>query len=349
MDRYSILDQDSSAGGPKTTLPKDNQSQPSPPETSPDPLHFPGDDGGRSLTEMAQRDLGAALQLLAERAQYITGASGAAIALRQGEHMVCRASAGTAAPELGAHLQVNSGLSGESVRLRRILRCDDAETDPRVNRESCRALGIASVVVMPLVREDEVNGVFELLSDRTSAFEERDLTALERLGEMIQTAVEHAQAAERAPKEIAGKENKPSVPPVAAELAAQLAAQTKIEPAAAKVSPAPATTTEVPPAAVAAGERPVTKESEPKVLLGEPGNIGKCASCGFPVSAGRAFCLDCEKARASDEAAPRPVPAFLSQLAAGEARKGWLSRHSYFIATLLVAAITVLALLWRRW
>src|SRR5580658_7999439 len=46
---------------------------------------FPGEDVGHSMAEMAQRDLDAALQLLADRAQYITGAGGAAIALRLGE------------------------------------------------------------------------------------------------------------------------------------------------------------------------------------------------------------------------------------------------------------------------
>ena len=58
----------------------------------PGPL-FPGKNGGRSLAEMAYSDLDAALQLLAERAQYITGANGAAIALRRGQHndMLCRA------------------------------------------------------------------------------------------------------------------------------------------------------------------------------------------------------------------------------------------------------------------
>jgi len=33
---------------------------------------FPGEDGGHSMAEIAQRDLDAALQLLADRAQYIT-------------------------------------------------------------------------------------------------------------------------------------------------------------------------------------------------------------------------------------------------------------------------------------
>jgi hypothetical protein len=155
-------------------------------------MRFPGEDGGKSLAEMAQRDLVATLQLLAERAQYITGATGSAIALRDGALMVCRASAGTSAPGVGAQLQVNSGLSGESVRTRQTLRCDDAATDPRVNRESCEALGIASVVVMPLVQGDEVIGVFELFSDKANVFDGRDITALERMGAMVFTALEQA-------------------------------------------------------------------------------------------------------------------------------------------------------------
>ena len=111
-------------------------------------VRFPGEDGGRSLAEMARRDLDAALQLLADRAQYITGSNGAAIALRRNgkNDMLCRASSGSNAPELGALLSTEFGLSGESVRTRQPLRCDDAERDARVNREVCRELGIASVV-----------------------------------------------------------------------------------------------------------------------------------------------------------------------------------------------------------
>ena len=157
-------------------------------------VKFPGEDGGRSLGKMAERDLDAALQLLAERAQYITGATGAAIALRDGEEMVCRASAGGSAPEIGARLQMNSGLSGESIQTRQLLRCDDAQTDGRVNKESCEALGIASVIVMPMVDGGEVIGVFELFSDRAYAFEDRDITALERMGAMVRTAIEQVEA-----------------------------------------------------------------------------------------------------------------------------------------------------------
>lgn len=195
MDPRSITDQDQgkvasspgAAGGVRTGA--------AAAEATNSDVCFSAEDGGKSLAEMAQRDLTATLQLLAERAQYITGATGAAIALRDEDEMVCRASSGPSAPEVGAQLQVNSGLSGESVRTRQTLRCDDAYTDARVNRESCEALGIRSVVVMPLLRGEEVIGVFELFSDKANVFETRDLVALERMGAMVHTALEHSTAA----------------------------------------------------------------------------------------------------------------------------------------------------------
>lgn len=157
-----------------------------------------------SLIEMAQRDLDAALQLLADRAQYITGATGAAIALRRDgrNDMLCRASAGSNAPQLGALLSAEFGLSGESVRTRRLLRCDDAERDSRVNREVCRQLGIASVLVMPVVNDDEVLGVFELFSGKAHAFGDRDLSAVQRLSGMVETAVRLARVTQELPEKL---------------------------------------------------------------------------------------------------------------------------------------------------
>lgn len=221
MDPHSILDKGASQELPVAGSPQPGWSGSA--EDEPPPageVRFPAEDGGKSLAEMAQRDFNATLQLLAERAQYITAATGAAIALRDHEEMVCRASAGTSAPEVGARLQTNSGLSGESIRTRQTLRCDDAATDTRVNRESCEALGIASVVVMPLVHGTEVIGVFELFSDKPNVFEARDIAALERMGSMVFTALEQATAAhsERVEPEGAGETPAMPVEDPAAEL-----------------------------------------------------------------------------------------------------------------------------------
>ena len=218
MDTHPILDKNPSQAAPGIAAPSPALSRAvatssgaaAAPAMTREALRFPGEDGGKSLSEMAQRDLDATLQLLVERAQYITGASGTAIALREGGQMVCCATAGPSAPDIGTHLQIDSGLSAECVRTRQTLHCDDAENDARVNRESCRALGIKSVVVMPLVRGDEVYGVFELLAGRANAFEERDFIALQRLSEMIQTALDLAEAARRAEREL-GEAAKPAI------------------------------------------------------------------------------------------------------------------------------------------
>ncbi len=278
-------------------------------------VRFPGEDAGRSLAEMAQCDLDAALQLLADRAQYITGANGAAIALRRSgkQDLLCRASIGPNAPELGALLSTEFGLSGESVRTRKALRCDDAERDARVNRDVCRQLGIASVVVMPVVHDDEVLGVFELFSGKAHAFGERDLSALERLSEMVETAVRLARAAEQVPEPlIQGK------PPVQAQAAPVAEATTASAP---QIPLLPSSPSLAVPVAVKSETNGLAKPAAPKKLLlwSAPVHAGaevqarvepdrtlvppvlrslrKCEVCGFPISAGRALCVECEEKR----------------------------------------------------
>jgi putative methionine-R-sulfoxide reductase with GAF domain len=237
-------------------------------------------------------ELESALQLLVERAQYITGATGTALALPQGDEMVCRASAGSSAPAVGARLQVVSGLTGESIARRQLLRCDNAETDPRVNLEACRSLGIASIVVLPLFRKNgEVRGLIELFSDHPYAFEERDLVALERMADLTLTALDLAEQSEGAVQVTA---------PTRREI------ETSVEVADADAD-------------ANANERPVregfvvpqleefveprnlitdslvTSSSTPVVVPEATRRKQKCASCGFPVSEGRTLCLDCEK------------------------------------------------------
>jgi hypothetical protein len=284
---------------------------------------FPGEDGGRSLAEVAQSDLDAALQLLADRAQYITGASGAAIALRRGEHadMLCRASAGLNAPELGSLLSMEYGLSGESVRTGRSLRCDDAERDPRVNREGCRQMGIASVLIMPIISNRQVLGVFELFSGKPHAFDERDVSALQRLGEMVETAVKHAIAAQApaigfAPSPHLAVEEKRRVV-IAAVPQGRSRAQVPFEnpaPASKAVPSPPKDAPKVLPKEAAADVPSTTKPLFWSATMRAQGNshaseaaaepitvppvlrkLPKCGACGFPVSPGRTFCVECEE------------------------------------------------------
>jgi putative methionine-R-sulfoxide reductase with GAF domain len=137
-------------------------------------------------------DLDPALQLLAQRAQTFTRATGAAIALTEGSSMMCRASAGQDVPGLGARLTIGSGFSGECARSGRLLSCEDSETDPLVDRESCRLLGIRSMVAVPIRWDDAVIGLLEVFSPEPYAFSTNDPIVLKRLAGIISTAVHRA-------------------------------------------------------------------------------------------------------------------------------------------------------------
>src|SRR5579863_600958 len=146
--------------------------------------------------ELCGPDLEPALHLIAQRALTLTWASGTAIALinkLNPEEMICRARAGTDSPEMGARLEAGSGFSGQCVRSAATLQCDDSEYDSRVDRKSCRGLGIRSIVACPVRRKDEVIGILEVFSPEPAAFWENDITILERLTSVIEKAVRRAE------------------------------------------------------------------------------------------------------------------------------------------------------------
>jgi TPR repeat protein len=152
--------------------------------------------------EALGRDLAGVLQLLAARSQTLVQASGAAIALvdKDPAFLVCRASAGPDAPPVGARLQSGSGFSGECVRSGTLLRCDDADTDTRVDRESCRALGIRSMLAVPIRVGEKTIGILEVFSAQSNAFDDSDSRVLQRLGETVLAAVNRAARAESLPE-----------------------------------------------------------------------------------------------------------------------------------------------------
>ena len=136
-------------------------------------------------------NLDGALELLAQRSLAFTRATGTAIALVEGGEMICRASAGEA-PSLGVRFSIGTGFSGACVRTGRLLTCEDSETDPTVDRESCRALGIRCMIAAPLRWEDAVIGLLEVFSPEPYSFDSNDCVVLERLAGLCSSAVHRA-------------------------------------------------------------------------------------------------------------------------------------------------------------
>jgi signal transduction histidine kinase len=132
------------------------------------------------------------MTLIAERTQKLTRAKGAAIELIERDELVYRVGTGMASPHVGLRLAIASSLSGQCMRLNETLRCGDAESDPRVNREACRKIGLRSMVVVPLYHSGGAVGVLKVLSTKPKAFSEHDARALQLMAGLIGAAMSNA-------------------------------------------------------------------------------------------------------------------------------------------------------------
>lgn len=131
-----------------------------------------------------QLDRDAALDVIVRRMLEVTRATGAAIALRDGDDdVICRATAGNA-PDVGVRLSSTS-LSGECFRTGTVVLLSDSETDPRVDPQICRELNFRSLLVMPISTDDEAIGIAEVLSPNPRNFEGGDILVLSFLAEMV--------------------------------------------------------------------------------------------------------------------------------------------------------------------
>src|SRR5437660_1180504 len=133
-------------------------------------------------------DLDVVLGAIAEAAQALTLAGGTALAMQRDGQVVCLGRSGETAPELGARLSIDSGISGECLRTGRTLRCDDTQKDYRADPEVCRQMGLRSIAAVPLRGRHGIVGVLEAFSTRPGAFAEEHMNYLSRLAELAETA-----------------------------------------------------------------------------------------------------------------------------------------------------------------
>jgi diguanylate cyclase len=140
----------------------------------------------------ARLDLEAVMRLVAQRAQELTRATAGVVELAEGDDMVYAAATGAAREHLGTRLGRATSLSGMCVALNEVLRCDDAETDPRVDGEAVRRIGIDSMVCVPLIHEGVPVGVLKVMSDVKAAFDDDDVETLRILSGVIAAQMSHA-------------------------------------------------------------------------------------------------------------------------------------------------------------
>jgi PAS domain S-box-containing protein len=144
----------------------------------------------------AQREIAGAnvdysmlLQLVLGCMSRLTGAEGASLEITKGDEMVYEAATGLAAPFVGLRLKTAGSLSGRSMTSGELLRADDIETDPRVDCEACRRIGLRSMAVLPLRYAEHSFGVLKVMSPRVSAFTPEIERTLLLMGEFLGVTV----------------------------------------------------------------------------------------------------------------------------------------------------------------
>ncbi len=86
---------------------------------------------------------------------------------------------------VGASVDPARSLSGLCMKAGFVLRCDDAATDPRVDRVILDQIEMASLVVVPLVRNGETFGVASVVAAATNAFSDHDVTTCQAVAEIL--------------------------------------------------------------------------------------------------------------------------------------------------------------------
>jgi diguanylate cyclase (GGDEF)-like protein len=133
------------------------------------------------------------LEMVMARGEELTGADGAAVEVVEDDDMVYRAVSGIVASMLGLRLDVTDSLSGLCVAEAVPLRCDETLADDRIDQDTCRRVGIRSMVVVPLLVDGpRPIGVLKIVSARPGAFDDLDLETLGAMAPFVATSLRDA-------------------------------------------------------------------------------------------------------------------------------------------------------------
>jgi hypothetical protein len=139
-------------------------------------------------TQAAALEFQATLQLLVQRARFLTAASSVAIALKEDGVVVYCASSGDSAPEVGAAVDLSMEPIHQCIEQRKAVRAQAGTAE------------VLFTLAVPIIGDEKVTGLFELRGQ--CEFEDRDLQVLARLAEMVGTAMDHRNAATQAESRI---------------------------------------------------------------------------------------------------------------------------------------------------
>jgi GAF domain/Sel1 repeat len=170
--------------------------------------------GYRSLPDPSKGNFDLLLLDISVRALRLQGTSGIAIAIEEKGEFICRASVGETVPTLGVRFHGTEGITGECIRTGQTINCEDVYFDHRVNLAASEALGIASLVAVPILHEGRTVGVLEAFALERGAIGHRTIVKLEKLAQEVSAAL--AEGLTRATDGVSPKSRADNVVPFVA-------------------------------------------------------------------------------------------------------------------------------------
>ena len=143
----------------------------------------------QALLVQADLALNPFMQLVIDKLRELTQAHGASVDFVDGDHTVVRRASGAMAGHLGLRIANATSLSGVCVNTATVQRCDDSETDERVDRATCRLLGVRSMIFAPLRQGNAAVGVLKVFSQHPQAFDDGDVQMLQLMASAIVAAL----------------------------------------------------------------------------------------------------------------------------------------------------------------
>jgi hypothetical protein len=137
------------------------------------------------------------LQLVAERAQRITGGAGAAIWLLRGSQAVCQLACGVLVSSTGQSVAFEGSRLTACLRDGAVLRCANAKSDPRIRYDALPGATEGSAVAVPIHYEGRVQGALEVTFAQPWGFEDADVRTCQILSGLISETVTVAAGQER--------------------------------------------------------------------------------------------------------------------------------------------------------
>jgi TonB family protein len=138
---------------------------------------------------VANKPVEVALNEIVTRARVFTDAGGAAIALRDGEDVVTRASSGTLAPPVETRISIKESLTGQALLKGVPIHVEDSDKDPRVDAATCRAMDTRCFIVTPIAGSTTMLGVLAVFASTPNAFTRTDLAVLRTMADQISNAL----------------------------------------------------------------------------------------------------------------------------------------------------------------